>query len=295
MIDRKFYLVTGGAGFIGTNLIKRLIKEGHKVISFDNYSTGLKNNEQDGCKYIDIDLSVVKDYNFLKQKPDAIFHLAALARIEPSFEFPRQTFEDNVNTTLNILDYARKNNVKVVYAGSSSYHGGVYENPYTYTKWQGEELCKLYSTIFNLNTTICRFYNVYGPYQIIEGTYSAIVGIFQRQYLKNEALTITGDGEQRRDFTHVDDIVAGLIKASGYKSNAEIFELGTGKNYSINELAKMFGEDYPVQYIPEREGEMRTTLCDFSKAKEKINYRPTVSLDRYMKHWIQEKEDVNSR
>ena len=286
MIEKKKYLITGGAGFIGTNLIKRLLNDGHKVISFDNYSTGLKENEQQGCEYIDIDLSKDNDYSFLKYKPDVIFHLAALARIEPSFEFPRRTFEDNVNSTLNILDYARKYNIKVVYAGSSSYHGGVYENPYTYTKWQGEELCKLYSFIYKLNITICRFYNVYGPYQIIEGAYSAIVGIFQRQYLNNDPLTITGDGEQRRDFTHVDDIMNGLIQASKYESAADIFELGTGTNYSINELAEMFGRNYPKKYIPMRDGEMRTTLCDISEAKEKINYKPTISLNEYIKDWM---------
>ena len=288
--NKNFYLVTGGVGFIGTNLIKRFLSDKHKVASFDNYSTGLKENEQKGCEYFNIDLAQTKEYEFLSNKPDVIFHLAALARIEPSFEYPRQTFEDNVNSTLNILDYAKVYDIKVVYAGSSSYHGGVYENPYTYTKWQGEELCKLYSKIYNLNVTICRFYNVYGPYQIIEGAYSAIVGIFLRQYLNNEPLTITGDGEQRRDFTHVKDIIVGLIKASEYKSTGDIFELGTGKNYSMNELAKMFGQDYPTTYLPNREGEMRTTLCDISKAKEKIGYNPIKGLEEYMEQWLKEND-----
>ena len=283
---KKKYLVTGGVGFIGTNLIKKLLSEGHKVSCIDNYSTGKKENEQNGCEYFNVDLSFNKDYSFLSEKPDVIFHLAALARIEPSFDYPCKTFEDNVNSTLNILDYARKYNIKVVYAGSSSYHGGVYENPYTYTKWQGEELCKLFNKIYNISTTICRFYNVYGPYQIIEGPYSAIVGIFQNQYLNNKPLTITGNGEQRRDFTHVDDIIEGLIKASNYSSNGEIFELGTGKNYSINELAKMFGRDYPVSYLPKREGEMEATLCNILDAQQKINYNPTKDLDEYVEGWI---------
>jgi len=286
--NKKSYLVTGGAGFIGTNLIKRFLKDGQEVFCFDNYSTGLKENEQHGCQYFNINLAKVKEYDFLESKPDVIFHLAALARIEPSFEFPTKTFEDNVNSTLNILDYARKHNIKVVYAGSSSYHGGVYENPYTYTKWQGEELCKLFSKIYNLNTTICRFYNVYGPFQITDGPYSAIVGIFQRQFLDKSPLTVTGDGEQRRDFTHVDDIVEGLVKSSKYQSNGNIFELGTGKNYSINELAKMFGKEYPVTYLPKREGEMRDTLCDISGAKEKIHYNPSRDLEKYIKEWIKE-------
>ena len=286
MKDKNFYLVTGGVGFIGTNLIKRLINEGHKVACFDNYSTGLKDNEQIGCEYFNVNLADSEEYSSLIQKPDAIFHLAALARIEPSFKFPKKTFEDNVNGTLNILDYARIHNIKVVYAGSSSYHGGVYENPYTYTKWQGEELCKLYNKIYNLNTVICRFYNVYGPYQITDGPYSAIVGIFESQYLNNEPLTITGDGEQRRDFTHVNDIVEGLIKASNHCSESNIFELGTGINYSINELALMFGQDYPKKYLPERDGEMRTTLCDTTYAKDRIGYIPTQDLAKYVKKWI---------
>ena len=288
MTHKMNYLITGGVGFIGTNLIKKLISAGHNVISLDNYSTGKKENEQKGCKYFDVDLSKDKSYNFLDEKPDVIFHLAALARIEPSFEYPIQTFEDNVNSTINILDYARRNNIKVVYAGSSSYHGGVYENPYTYTKWQGEELCKLFSKVYNIDTIICRFYNVYGPYQIMEGPYSAIVGIFQNQYLNNMPLTITGNGEQRRDFTHVNDIVDGLIKSSNYSSSGEVFELGTGKNYSINELAKMFGENYPIQYLPKREGEMDTTLCDISEAQEKIGYMPANDLQQYVENWLSE-------
>ena len=153
-------------------------------------------------------------------------------------------------------------------------------------------MCKLYNKIYALDTIIFRFYNVYGPYQITDGAYSAIVGIFENQYLNKDPLTITGDGEQRRDFTHVDDIVDGLIKASEYfSSNSDIFEFGTGKNYSINELADMFGKDYPKKYLPKREGEMRTTLCDISSAKEKINYSPTKDLGDYIKEWL----DLNSK
>ena len=192
-------LVTGGAGFIGTNLIKRLLKDGHEVVSIDNYSTGKKENEQDGCLYYDYDLS----YNYVRDDEyDVIYHLAALPRIQPSFEDPAITFEANVLGTMNILEWARKNNTPVVYAGSSSTHGGVYKNPYTFTKWQGEELCKMYSEIYDLPTSICRFYNVYGPHHLTEGEYCTVVGIFQRQYKNSEPLTITWDGEQRRDFTH---------------------------------------------------------------------------------------------
>ena len=210
-------VVTGGAGFIGTNLIKRLLKDGHEVVSIDNYSTGKKENEQDGCLYYDYDLS----YNYVRDDEyDVIYHLAALPRIQPSFDDPVKTFNSNVVTTLNILDYVRKKNekerwankIRVVYADSSSVHGNKYVNPYTFTKYNGSELCRMYSEVYDLPVSICRFYNVYGPLQETEGEYCTVVGIFERQYKNSESLTITWDGEQRRDFTHVGDIVDGLVK-----------------------------------------------------------------------------------
>jgi len=291
-------LVTGGAGFIGTNLIKRLLKDGHEVVSIDNYSTGKKENEQDGCIYYDYDLS----YSYVRDDGDSydvIFHLAALPRIQPSFENPLATFNANVLSTLHILEYARKKNEKVgiVYADSSSVHGNKYVNPYTYTKYNASELCKMYSEIYKVSTNICRFYNVYGPHQETEGEYCTVVGIFERQYKNSEPLTITGDGEQRRDFTHVDDIVDGLVRASWDWNNGdgdkttrcwrdlgkcEEFEFGSGKNYSMNELANMFGEDYPCDSLPKREGEMRETLCTDTKASEVLDWNPTINLTDYI-------------
>ena len=163
--SRKRCLVTGGAGFVGTNLIKRLLKDEYEVVSFDNYSTGFKENEQDGCEYAEADItnkmslpwffSLVKDI-------DVIFHMAALPRIKPSFENPKEVCDVNVGGTQNVLEYARKNNTPVIYAGSSSFWGGTHKNPYTFSKWQGEELCKLYERVYGLDVTICRFYNVYG-------------------------------------------------------------------------------------------------------------------------------------
>jgi UDP-glucose 4-epimerase len=145
-------------------------------------------------------------------KPDVIFHMAALARIQPSILTPKETIENNFNGTLNILEYARKSGVEVIYAGSSSKHHGLYGSPYAWSKYGGEELCKLYSEVYGLNTTICRFYNVYGPYHIRKGSWATVIGRFENQYLNGEPLTIVGDGEQRRDFTHIDDIVKGIIK-----------------------------------------------------------------------------------
>jgi UDP-glucose 4-epimerase len=213
--------------------------------------------------------------------------MAALARIQPSFEKPLETFKSNVVATINVLELARKKNIPVVYADSSSVHGNKYANPYTFTKYNGTELCKMYSKIYKLPVNICRFYNVYGPHQLIEGEYCTVVGIFQRQYKNEESLTITWDGEQRRDFTHVDDIVDGLIRAgSEYFKGCEEFELGTGENVSINELASWFG-DYPTKPIPKRDGEVRESLCIDTHARDLLGWNPTRTLQGYIKDFIE--------
>jgi UDP-glucose 4-epimerase len=286
-------LITGGAGFVGTNLIKRLLKDEHEVVSLDNYSTGLTGNEQEGCIYHNVDIRDAVDFDFFMEKPDVIFHLAALPRIQPSFEAPAITFEANVLGTMNILEWARKNNTPVVYAGSSSTHGGVYKNPYTFTKWQGEELCKMYSEIYDLPTSICRFYNVYGPHHLTEGEYCTVIGIFEKQYQDNEPLTITSDGEQRRDFTHVDDIVDGLMRCSEHFSfRAEEFELGYGENFSINVIADSF--DGTKQYIDERPGEVRETLCTDKKAHELLGWKPTRNILDYIEDFKNEIDFIHN-
>ena len=267
-------IVTGGAGFIGTNLIKRLLKDGHDVISLDNYSTGFIENHQVGCDYCDVD--VTKRFPDI-DVPDVIFHLAALARIQPSIKNPHKTIFNNFVSTLNILEYARKNNIRFVYAASSSFHHGLYESPYAWSKFSGEDLCKLYSNVYDMDSAICRFYNVYGPHQIEDGIYCTLMGIFEKQYRDGEPLTIVGTGEQRRDFTHVDDIVEGLIKCSEQPLRGEIFELGSGKNYSINEVANMFGEDYPKKYIDQRPGEYDVTLADYTLAKKTLKWKPNIN------------------
>ena len=276
----KKILVTGGVGFIGTNLIKRLLSEGHEVISVDNYSTGKKENEQEGCVYHDLDIND-RELNF---NVDVIFHIAALARIQPSLIRPQETIEANVNGTLNVLELARKNNTPVIFAGSSSFHHGLYGSSYAWSKHAGEQLCKLYSEVYGLNTSICRFYNVYGPHQLEDGEYSTVLGIFERQYRNDEPLTITGKGEQRRDFTHVDDIVNGLYRCMDKDLKAEIFELGRGVNYSINEIVDMFGAER--KYIPARSGEYDVTLCTDTKAHEMLGWTPTRNLEDYIKSVI---------
>ena len=280
-------MVTGGAGFIGTNLIKRLLKDGHNVVSLDNYSTGKKENEQEGCKYYDVDIRDAVDFDFFMEKPDVIYHLAALPRIQPSFEFPALTMEVGMLGTMNILEWARNKECKVIYAGSSSVHSGHYSNPHTFSKVMGDELCIAYKKMFEVNAKICRFYNVYGPHQLTEGEYCTVIGVFENQYKEGVELTITGDGFQRRDFTHVNDIVEGLILTSESENfDLDIVELGRGHNHSINELAKMFGCGFT--YIPKRPGEAEVTLCDISVAKRDIGYEPRINLKDYIEEVISE-------
>ena len=295
-------IVTGGVGFVGTNLIKRLLKDGNEVVSLDNYSTGKKENEQDGCKYIDVDISDSlrrhKGFGLEKyklEKPDLIFHLGALARIQPSLKKPAITITNNFMSTLNVLDYARENNIPVVYAGSSTFHHGLWGSPYAWSKHSGEQLCKLYSTIYDLPTAICRFYNVYGEHQLEDGAYATVVGIFQKLYRERKPLTVTGDGEQRRDFTHIEDIVDALIRLGwmlesnrSSKVSGQTFELGRGKNFSINELTEMFGET-DVEYIPARDGEYDYTLADSSKAKKLLGWNPTLDISDYISDIIDDK------
>ena len=276
-------MVTGGAGFVGTNLIKRLLKDGHKVVSLDNYSTGKKENEQKGCTYYDCDIRDVVDFGYFMEKPDVIYHLAAIARIQPSFKNPAPTLEVGILGTMNILEWVREleNKPRMIFAGSSSVHSGKMKNPYTLSKVVADDLCLLYKKHFEVDVSICRFYNVYGPHQLTEGEYCTVVGIFERQYKNQEPLTITGDGFQRRDFTHIDDIVDGLILTSENETCWDEIELGRGNNYSINELADMFNTE--IKYIDARPGEAKETLCNTLIAKRLIGYEPKVNLDDYIK------------
>jgi UDP-glucose 4-epimerase len=287
-------LVTGGVGFIGTNLVKRLLKDGHEVISLDNYSTGVKENEQEGCDYINVDISDSSHKHgawgqtvFQIKKPDVIYHLGALARIQPSLQNPTESIENNMMSTLNVLEFARLTKTPVVFAGSSSKHYGVWGSPYAWSKWGGEQLCELYNKVYNLPVVTCRFYNVYGPHQILGSEYAAVIGIWLDQFQNNKPLTITGDGEQRRDFTHVDDIVDGLIRCGENidKVSGEDFELGSGVNYSMNEITAMFG-DYPTTYIPPREGEYDTTLCIDTKIRDTLGWNPQDRIEKYIKEEI---------
>ena len=270
-------LVTGGAGFIGTNLIKRLVSQGHEVTSYDNYTTGKKKNHINGCNYYDVDITTCTfEVDF-----DIVFHMAAIARIQPSFKNPKKYFNTNANGTLNISEYCSKNNIPLIYAGSSSHHSGKFKNPYTFSKDMGEEIIKLYQKHFNLQSSVVRFYNVYGPYQLTEGGYTTLIGRWLNNIKNDLPCEIYGDGEKRRDFTHVDDIVEGLIQIMEQKEYNHIFELGRGKNYSVNEVANMMGI-LPI-YKENKPGEAQDTLADSSWANIILNWEPKINLEDYIK------------
>ena len=273
-------LVTGGAGFVvGTNLIKQLLKKGHRIISIDDYSTGKKENHIKGCQYIQRDILDI-DPNSFNFKPDLIYHLAAKARIQPSFEQPLEYIRVNYEGTLNLIKLCINRNIPLIYAGSSSHHSGKLSNPYTFSKDMGEEIIQLYRKHFNLKASIVRFYNVYGPYQLTEGGYTTLIGRWMNNIKNNIPCEIYGNGMKRRDFTHVDDIVKGLVKILERGTYFDDFEFGRGKNYSVNEVAKMFNIN-PI-YKKDKPGEAQDTLCDNSAAKRLLNWNPIINLKDYI-------------
>jgi UDP-glucose 4-epimerase len=273
-------LVTGGAGFIGTNLIKKLLSEGYDVVSVDNYKTGLKENHIDGCLYIDSDIRTFDKYDEIK--PDFIFHLAAIARIQPSFIEPVEYFTTNANGTLNLVEYCVKQNVPILYAGSSSKHSGRFKNPYTFTKDIGEDIITLYQKHYGLQASIARFYNVYGPHQLEVGSYCTVIGIWLKAFRERNPLLVTGDGEQRRDFTHVDDIVNALCLIMEKQAYSYDFELGRGINFSLNELIRMIG--VTPTYIEAKKGEARITLNTDTLANEILGWNPKINIEDYIKN-----------
>jgi UDP-glucose 4-epimerase len=289
-------LVTGGAGFIGSNLVDKLIDLNHEVVVIDNESA-----EQNDSFYWNKDASNYKydicDYNkidSLFKGIDCVFHLAAQSRIQPSIIDPEKTFKVNCNGTLNILKASVENGIsKFIYSSTSSYYGLKNEipfnedmdrdclNPYSYTKIFGEDLCKMYSKLYKLNVIIFRYFNVYGPRQPVKGEYAPVIGIFQKQWNAGEKITVIGDGMQTRDYTHVDDVVSANLLAMDKTINIfEIFNVGTGKKYSVLDLAKLIGGE--IDFLPQRLGEARDTQADISKITKVLKWRPTVDLNDWI-------------
>jgi len=276
-------LVTGGAGFVGTNLIKHFLEEGHRIISIDNYHTGLKSNHQEGAQYVEFDIRNIDDYNAWGNF-DVVYHLAAIARIQPSFKDPYNYFTTNANATFKIAKYCSENNIPLIYAGSSSHHSGKFKNPYTFSKDIGEEIIQLFQAHYGLKASIARFYNVYGPYHLKEGGYTTLIGAWEKRIEEKQPLIIYGDGTKRRDFTHVNDIINALVLILEKQSWGHIFELGRGQNYSVKEIADMFGQE--IEYKENKPGEAEITLCTDTLAKEILGWEPKLNIKNYIKDYL---------
>ena len=278
----KRIIVTGGAGFIGYNLCKKLSEDkSNTIISLDNYSTGKISNHVDGVHYMDVDVSKEKIESFI-EGADVVFHLSALARIQPSFKISKEYFYNNVLSTINLAEICKKYKIPIIFAGSSSHHSGKYKNPYTFSKEIGEEILVLYSKIFDLNQSTARFYNVYGPNQLEDGGYETVIGKWDKARRDNTDIVIYGDGSKERDFTHVFDIVDGLIKIWKKKAYGYTFELGRGQKFSLKEVAQMYNRPDKVKHEEDKPGEAQMTLCDYTLAKEILGWKPKLNLEDWI-------------
>lgn len=291
-------LVTGGNGFIGSHIVDRLVKEGHNVSVIDNLSSESSHEHyyNDSAFYYKNCITEYETMRNITKDVDIIYHLAAEARIQPALKNPLLAVKTNVQGTTNILQCARENGVKrIVYSSTSSAYGRKNKlplsedmpndclNPYSVTKTAGEEMCKMYTNLFNLETVTLRYFNVYGDRQPLRGQYAPVVGLFLRQKNDGDPMTIVGDGEQRRDFTHIDDIVEANIRAGDLENQdvvGETINVGTGSNWSINDIAEMIGGE--TKSIANRPGEARETLASTDKLKRLLNMNPVSKLESYI-------------
>lgn len=291
MSKKTKVVVTGGAGFIGSNLVDALIGEGFDVHVIDNLSWGKKENVNKKAKLHIADITDLEKIKPIFRGAEYVFHLAALPRVQYSIEHPDITNEANVKGTLNVLISAKDAGVKrVVYSASSSAYGDqkimplkedMRENPkspYGLQKFIGELYCKLFTEVYGIPTVSLRYFNVYGPRQSAEGAYALVIAKFMKQKAEGKPMTITGNGKQTRDFTHVSDIVRANILAMKSKKvgKGESINIGCGKNQSINKIAKLLGGE--VAYIPARL-EPKDTLADNKLAKKLLGWVPKVSIE----------------
>lgn len=288
---KKSFLVTGGAGFIGTNLVEALIADGHKVRVVDNLVAGNKDRLPEGVDFYQLDIRETEALIEVCRGVDIIVHLAALPRVQFSIEEPKKSHDTNVNGTLSVLEAARAAGVKrIVYAASSSAYGDQEKlplsvdlspqpkSPYALQKYIGEEMMRLWCELYNIETVSLRFFNVYGPHLNPDGPYALVIGRFLKLALSNMPLTITGDGEQTRDFTHVKDVVSAVLKASiaDTVGKGEVLNVGAGRQTSVKALAKMISEN--IEYVPARI-EPKHTLADISLTKELLGWEPTININ----------------
>ncbi len=285
-------LVTGGAGFIGSNLTDRLIRDGHEVLILDNLSTGKKENLNPDADFKQCDIADHESIAPHFAGVEAVFHAAALARIQPSIQDPLPANQTNITGTLNVLWAAKNAGVKkLIYCASSSAYGDQDKfpltedmipkpkSPYSVQKYVGELYCTLFSKLYDLPTVSLRYFNVYGPKQILEGAYAAVIGIFLKQIASGQPMTLVENGDQiRRDFTHISDVVeANMLAWRSDMGGGELFNIGRGKNYSIKEVAEMIGGQ--ITHIPRRPGDALITLADNTKARKMLGWEPKVNIE----------------
>jgi len=293
-------LVTGGAGFIGSHIVDKLLEMGHEVVCYDNESAESNEEFYRNPKAYNI-RGDIRDYQLLKNSMtgvDYVFHLAAESRIQPAILNPIEAVSVNCVGTVTVLQCAREAGVKkVIYSSTSSGYGFNQPpndelqnddclNPYSVSKVAGEKLCKMYNDLWGVKTVFLRYFNVYGERQPLKGQYAPVIGIFLRQRDAGEALTIVGDGEQRRDFTHVSDVVQANILAATKEVHemnyGQLYNVGNGVNYSINEIANTISDNQVN--IPPRIGESKITLAKNDKLKRTFGWEPKVNL----MDWISE-------
>jgi nucleoside-diphosphate-sugar epimerase len=293
------YLVTGGAGFIGTNLVIKLKAAGHNVVVLDNFAGGKKTERlQGGVEYVEGDIRSKSDLDkaCIKQI-DGIFHLAALPRVTFSVENPELTHDVNVNGLLQVLEAARRHHIKRLIFSSSSSAPGTSEifptpeniptapiSPYALHKLIGEHYCRLYASFYGIETVCLRYFNVYGPYFDPEGAYALVVGKFIKQVKNKQPMTVCGDGKYYRDLVHVHDVANAnmLAMTSNNVGAGDIINIGTGESHHVVALAELIGGKNYV-FVAERPGDLRKTQADYSKAKQLLGWEPTIKLEEGVK------------
>lgn len=291
MANKIKVVVTGGAGFIGSNLVDALVERGYNVHVVDNLVAGKREHVNSKAVFYEADIRNVEDLKKIFEGARGVFHLAALPRIQYSIDFPLESNEVNVTGTLNVFLAAQSAGVrKVVYSASSSAYGdqetlpvmesmpALPKSPYALQKYVGELYAKVWNEIYGLETVSLRYFNIYGPRQSEEGAYSLVIAKFLKQKREGEPLSITGDGEQTRDFTHVRDAVRANILAmeNSNVGKGEVINIGAGRNISINKIAELIGGK--TEYIPLRL-EIRHNRADNSLAKKLLGWEPTVSIE----------------
>lgn len=285
-------LVTGGAGFIGSHIVDALIARGDEVICVDDKSAPQNSQFYWNDAATNIGADIRDLHESVYHGVDVVFHLAARSRIQPTVNNPSECFSVNALGTQKVLQSSYRAGVKrVVYSGSSSYYGNRNvppfkedmlpgcATPYSLSKWQGEQICELYTKLYGLSTVSLRYFNVYGPREPLRGEYAPVMGLFKRQLRESKTMTVVGDGEQRRDFTYIDDVVSANLLAAEKIEVHGIINIGTGQNYSINDLTRMIGgRERCIEHIVERVGETRITLADNTRARLELRWEPKVSL-----------------